>query len=968
MPHETNSVAPSSSEDENATNPDIESTPEELAEGQPEEGQEQTAGVTPDHEDGDGKEAVAGHSDARSAELDDADPGDAMAAAGAAEAAEKAESSAEADDDSEADSEADGDGDSEADGEEIEDNRTFADLDLQSEILQALDDMAYFHPMPVQLAVFDHMSTGQDVMVQSRTGSGKTAAFGIPIAQVIDPGTKGAQALILAPTRELARQVARELTSITAHKSIAVVPIYGGAPMKPQMTALTDGAQIVAGTPGRVLDHLRRGTLKGKKITTLVLDECDEMLSMGFQEEIEKIIAHLPAKEKRQTVLFSATIPEEIQRIARRHMTEPVEISLSSDSIGVEEIDHYYYVVTGMARKRDLLKVLKAENPDSAIIFCNTRDETAVIAKFLRDNDYDAEAISSDLTQRDRERVMQRMRDKNLRFLVATDVAARGIDISGLSHVINYTFPESAQVYVHRTGRTGRAGKSGVALSLIGPRELGSFYYLKLLYKIRPEERDLPSGNDMAAMVEGERYRDVIKKVEDDPTDEYRSLARRVWQSDQGERVLGFLLQQLFTKKPAPAPRRQERSSHSESPDDGHNGERKERSRRDDRGERRRDRDDRGRRDRDDRRGRRRDRDDREERDDRSSRPRRDRDDRRDRRGSSDSYDRSERPRRERRFDRDEQRLDRGERPERPERSDRPDRPERGDRPDRSERSDRPDRDEQRVRDSRDGRNGDHRDGARRSNDEERGEKRRRERRDRRSRRPSVVDAEATATAMFDREESRTPAPPSEPAPPVVKAAELEAPEPRTQPPETQPEARPPETQPEPVRAEPVSYPAYGSDVQSAYDRGNPEYKEFWEIWADERSAGDQPDVRTDRSNGRKEESRRAAESSDDRRSRDSSRRRSAEPDADAGDDNGSSEHTTRLYVNLGKREEITTEQIREILGKELGDDSERIGSIALRSTHCYVRVPDDLVDKIIDTCAGKLYQDREMVVERARR
>ncbi|WP_428269546.1 DEAD/DEAH box helicase, partial [Haliangium sp.] len=427
-------------------------------------------------------------------------------------------------------------------------SRSFADLGLEPEILQALEDMGYQRPMPVQLAVYDDMIAGHDVMVQSRTGSGKTAGFGIPAVQRLAADSRGAQVLVLAPTRELALQVSREVALIAERKGVTVVPIYGGAPIKPQMDALAAGAQFIAGTPGRVLDHLRRGTLVPDGIRTLILDECDEMLSMGFQEEIEKIIEFLPGKDERQTVLFSATIPDEIQRIARRHMNDPKEILLSADGVGVAEIDHFYYVVSGMARTRDLLRVMRAERPESAIIFCNTREDTNTVATFLRHHGYDAEAISSDLSQRDRERVMKRMRDGNLQFLVATDVAARGIDISNLSHVINYAFPDSPEVYVHRTGRTGRAGQSGVAISLVGPRELGSLYYVKLIYRITPEERDLPSPEEMGILSEGERYERISALVTEDAGQEYRLLARRVWQSSEGERIVGALLQRLLKR------------------------------------------------------------------------------------------------------------------------------------------------------------------------------------------------------------------------------------------------------------------------------------------------------------------------------------------------------------------------------------------------------------------------------------
>jgi ATP-dependent RNA helicase DeaD len=335
--------------------------------------------------------------------------------------------------------------------------KTFAEMNLDPAVQQAIDEMGFEVPMEVQTVIFRRVTAGADLMVQSRTGSGKTAAFGIPIAQMLPPGTQGVQALILAPTRELALQVAQELGRIAAYRNLVVVPVYGGAPMGRQIEALRAGAQIVAGTPGRVLDHIRRGTLKTDQIKMLVLDECDEMLSMGFQEEIEKILAELPPKHERQTLLFSATIPEEIERIGKRHMREYEKVVLSADFIGVHEIAHRYYLVSGLGRTRDLLKILEYERPESALIFCNTREDTGVVAGFLASHGYDAENISSDLAQTDRERVMGKMRAKTLKFLVATDIAARGIDISGLPYVINYTFPESPEVYIHRTGRTGRA-------------------------------------------------------------------------------------------------------------------------------------------------------------------------------------------------------------------------------------------------------------------------------------------------------------------------------------------------------------------------------------------------------------------------------------------------------------------------------------------------------------------------------
>jgi ATP-dependent RNA helicase DeaD len=711
---------------------------------------------------------------------------------------------------------------------------SFAGMNLAPEIQQALGEMGYHTPMDVQVAVFQQVMDGHDIMVQSRTGTGKTAAFGIPIAQRIAADSHGAQVLILAPTRELALQVSEELKRITRFKSIAVVPIYGGAPMKPQIDALQAGAQIVAGTPGRVLDHIRRKTLKTRDIRLLVLDECDEMLSMGFQEEIENILSFLPAREERQTMLFSATIPEAIERIARRHMRDPAKISLSADGIGVREISHYYYMVSGLARTRDLLKVLKAERPESAIIFCNTREDTSTVAKYLVRHGYDAEAISSDLTQRDRERVMKRSRDKTLQFLVATDIAARGIDISDLSHVINYQFPESPEVYVHRTGRTGRAGKTGVAVSLVGPREIGAFYYLKLIYKIRPEERDMPSAEELLTMQEGEQYERVVELVPEVPSQQYLSLSRRLWQSVEGERVVGALLQRLLTargdvtvERPgARPPVRTETAlpaAVARAAGEGVEGE-------PEAGE--------------------------------ATQPL-------PAFGTGGDEDAPRKRRRRREFEGGEGRgRDRG----------------RGRTGERAA-----------VR------------GPARDRDRDRGRGRDRDR---------------------DRGAGRDPARPP-------RAARVD---------DRAPDGAEKSNGPRPVA--PVA------PLASRPAGGGEEGREFWEAWADEKStrAGSIGEA-TDPLAERPEEPEGRADA------------------GDLGEEAGADgEFSARLYVNIGKREEATADDIRELLSRDLGDDAARIGSVALRNTHAYVRVPEDLVDRVIESTRGRSYKERELVVERARR
>ncbi len=437
---------------------------------------------------------------------------------------------------------------------------TFADLGLRPGVLQSLAEMGFTKPMKVQAETIPLVQQGKDILVQSRTGSGKTAAFGIPIIdRLIDVNVPKVQAIALMPTRELALQVAAEMARIASQAGVAVVPIYGGAPMGRQIEQLRAGGHIVCGTPGRILDHLRRGTLSLDAVKCAVLDECDEMLSMGFQEDIEAILEHTPAS--RQTMLFSATVPEGIQRLARRFMRNPVDLKLSADFVGVNEIRHVYYAIPGGDREKELLRVIEFENPERGIIFCNTREETGRVAEFLRKQGMDSEAISSDLSQADRERVMGRMRARELRFLVATDVAARGIDLESLSHVFNFSFPDSPEIYIHRTGRTGRAGKSGTAISLVGPSEVGAFYYVKLLYKIKPEERSLPSATEIRSRREGEQLLALRERFPGEAAGGWGALARRLLTAVDAERLVGALLESALgggaataTVRPTPKP------------------------------------------------------------------------------------------------------------------------------------------------------------------------------------------------------------------------------------------------------------------------------------------------------------------------------------------------------------------------------------------------------------------------------
>jgi ATP-dependent RNA helicase DeaD len=420
---------------------------------------------------------------------------------------------------------------------------TFDALPLTAEVQKALAEMGYQRPTPVQLACWEPCTRGRDVIVQARTGTGKTTAFGLPLVDQIVRKSGGLQALILTPTRELALQVAAEVAKLGKHRGLKVAAVYGGAPMGRQIAELEEGAQIVAGTPGRVLDHLRRGTMDPSTLRTLVLDEADEMLSMGFEKELNAIVEKLP--KGKQTMLFSATVGNEVGRLVRE-MKEPETILLSGDQVGALSLTHYVYVQRG-DKTRELLRILDVENPTSAILFCNTKDETERVARELGKAGYDAGYLSGDLEQREREKVLAKTREGKLRFLVATDVAARGIDISHLTHVINVDFPDSPAQYVHRTGRTGRAGRTGTAISLIAPKDVGNLYYLRLTYGLRPIERTLPTEDELAAR----RQQDLVDRVatamhERRPDREARALARRLLSHDEAESLVATLLTQYL--------------------------------------------------------------------------------------------------------------------------------------------------------------------------------------------------------------------------------------------------------------------------------------------------------------------------------------------------------------------------------------------------------------------------------------
>ena len=364
-------------------------------------------------------------------------------------------------------------------------------------IRRAVQEMGWSAPMPVQRRVTPIMRRGRDLIAQAMTGSGKTGAFGLPSLEIVDPSLRAAQVLVLAPTRELALQIENELRLMAKYLEIGTVAVYGGTAYGPQLDAFARGAQIVVGTPGRLLDHLGSGNLRLDKLRVLIFDEADELLSLGFWPDMREIQKYLP--QRRLTGLFSATMPQRVVSLARVFLHEPDFVSLTEGGVRApEEIEHWHYVVPAQEKEKALLRILRFEEPDSALVFCNTRDDVRFVTRFLQRNEIDADMIQGEMTPAAREAVMKRIKAGELRVLVATDVAARGIDISDLSHVISYTSPDSPEVYTHRTGRTGRAGKSGTAISLVSGLDIGNFRTLQKVNRIVIPERKLPSEAEVA--------------------------------------------------------------------------------------------------------------------------------------------------------------------------------------------------------------------------------------------------------------------------------------------------------------------------------------------------------------------------------------------------------------------------------------------------------------------------------------
>jgi len=389
---------------------------------------------------------------------------------------------------------------------ETDDPKSFASLGLSEALLQSVADEGYESPSPIQDRVIPSMLNGDDVIAQAQTGSGKTAAFGLPIIETIDQKRREVQALILCPTRELAIQVSEALHKFGRYKRVETLPIYGGQPYERQLRGLQRGVHIVVGTPGRVMDHMRRGTLKLDTLKFFILDEADEMLDMGFIDDIEWVMQHAP--KERQTALFSATMPPRIATLAGKYMNEPHRISVRGKELTVPEIEQSFYEIPHTRKIEALTRILDAEVPSSAMIFCRTKRMVDQLGEALMARAYAVETIHGDLSQAQRDRVMRKFRSGQAEILIATDVAARGLDIPDVSHVINFDVPESTEAYIHRVGRTGRAGKGGSAITLISRREVRWIHSVERATKAKIQFKRLPTALDV-----NERRREMLKQI-----------------------------------------------------------------------------------------------------------------------------------------------------------------------------------------------------------------------------------------------------------------------------------------------------------------------------------------------------------------------------------------------------------------------------------------------------------------------
>lgn len=419
-------------------------------------------------------------------------------------------------------------------------SKTFIDFGLSKEVLQAVAGMGFEEPTPIQERTIPVIMQGKDIIGQAQTGTGKTAAFGIPIVEKVDPRRFFVQAIILTPTRELAIQVAEEMNKIGKFSRVFALPIYGGSSIERQIKVLKKGVHIAVGTPGRVIDHIERGTLKLNEVKIVVLDEADEMLDMGFVDDITTILSHTP--KQRQTLLFSATMPEGIIKISKRYMVSPEKIGISANILTEPKIDQIFYEVRQSEKMDALSRLIDAEDSDLFLVFCHTKKEVDDVAANLKNRGYEAEAIHGDFSQSQRESVMRRFKSGMIDVLVATDVAARGLDISNISHVVNYSIPQNPDAYIHRIGRTGRAGRSGVAITFVTPREDRQMRLIQSVAKTKIKRGKLPTVQDVLEARVGTLKERIQEFIDDKRFDTYLALVHKLADGAEPIEVAAALL------------------------------------------------------------------------------------------------------------------------------------------------------------------------------------------------------------------------------------------------------------------------------------------------------------------------------------------------------------------------------------------------------------------------------------------
>lgn len=427
----------------------------------------------------------------------------------------------------------------------------FSELNISASTLKSIKRMGFEEATPIQEGTITHAMEGRDVLGQAQTGTGKTAAFGIPLIEKIDPKNPNIQGLIIAPTRELAIQVSEELYKLGYDKRVKLLSVYGGQDISRQIRALKNNPQIIVGTPGRILDHINRRTLKLENVNTLVLDEADEMLNMGFIEDINTILSNVP--DTRQTLLFSATMPGPIRKIANTFMKEPVEVKIKSKEMTVENIEQFFVKAAEREKFDVLSRIINVHQPELAIIFGRTKRRVDELSHALSIRGYMAEGIHGDLSQAKRMSVLRQFKENKIDILVATDVAARGLDISGVTHVYNFDIPQDPESYVHRIGRTGRAGKSGMAITFVTPREMGYLRIVEETTKKRMTPLRPPSEDEALLGQQRVAMETLTELVEKNDLGDYRALATELLENLDAVDVVAAAIKSM-TKEPSDQP------------------------------------------------------------------------------------------------------------------------------------------------------------------------------------------------------------------------------------------------------------------------------------------------------------------------------------------------------------------------------------------------------------------------------